>query len=583
MKLKYLIMMILVVLIVLLFPQISNAASSVVLEEIEVITEEGTYVTGDVIEFKAKFSGNVVGENDDASLGIKFGESRLYGSHYIYPEGTISGNTIIFKHIIEDTDSGELSLQGFSSSLEDENGDYIFVEPPTELTGNTIIANPMKWTDTSNTTMEVSVEDTQYYLNISNMPKLVEHSYYIFFTNNDEEPEVTVDENGIINNSEVTFYEKIYFESQLELNGDIYAWIYEEQKNYATGEYENKLIIGEKVERPAQKALGQRMKIYFLSSRTSSFLMEPCEDIENRKINIKIGKVENRGILNSIKNNEPGALGKLLEYAKNANSIYTATVPLGEAECLTSKMNLVDEEYYYVYLELEDENGKYYPVEDIDLAQAYQLEDNQWFMYGYTDTNFSWKDNGDDFSDFSEAKVGINELVFEGNTEEQESFKEFLTLKIYNIVANPNVQHQFYYYISNSKTDVPDISSNLWTKAESFIIDPSTGACQINTTDITKLSYYRDLNFGTDIYMYVYEVIGNDPITSETISGDYKLVLNAKTLSWEEKEDGKDDTVIQEPEIPQTGATPEGIIIAIIAIVILSVAVIKMKEYKDIK
>ena len=40
MKIKYLIMMILVVLIVLLFPQISNAASSVVLEEIKVITVE---------------------------------------------------------------------------------------------------------------------------------------------------------------------------------------------------------------------------------------------------------------------------------------------------------------------------------------------------------------------------------------------------------------------------------------------------------------------------------------------------------------------------------------------------------------
>ena len=117
MKLKHTMIIILIALIALLIPQISNAAtSSVVLEKIEVTTEEGTYKTGDIITFKAKFSGNVVGEDKGTSLKIKFGESELYGENYVYNEGTINGNTITYKYTIEDTDSGALSLKSVSLS-----------------------------------------------------------------------------------------------------------------------------------------------------------------------------------------------------------------------------------------------------------------------------------------------------------------------------------------------------------------------------------------------------------------------------------------------------------------------------------
>ena len=105
------------------------------------------------------------------------------------------------------------------------------------------------------------------------------------------------------------------------------------------------------------------MKCYFLNEETSTHLFEAYSYENARKINVKIGKVTDKSILRAIKNGETDCLQKLLDYAKNADSIYTGTVPLGRAESITNKLNLVNDEYYYVYMVLDDENGKYFPVE----------------------------------------------------------------------------------------------------------------------------------------------------------------------------------------------------------------------------
>ena len=47
--------------------------------------------------------------------------------------------------------------------------------------------------------------------------------------------------------------------------------------------------------------------------------------------------------------------------------------------------------YYYLYVKLDDENGKYYPVEGVSLAQAKKYDINrQWFMFFLGEKDFSW-------------------------------------------------------------------------------------------------------------------------------------------------------------------------------------------------
>jgi len=177
----------------------------------------------------------------------------------------------------------------------------------------------------------------------------------------------------------------------LEMNSDIYVSIYETQLNNEAGKYEGKFIINsQKVERPAQKKLGTRTKGSFHNDKTNTFLYEPYDFNGKRNIKLKIGVVNDISILRSIQKGEAGALSKLLAYAKKSSSIYTGTVPLGETGTITKNMNLVDRQYYYVYMQLDDENGKYYPVEDVCLYQGFVGPTIGKNLYDYLSNEFKW-------------------------------------------------------------------------------------------------------------------------------------------------------------------------------------------------
>lgn len=330
MKKKVFIGLIVIIAIFILPHVVKAKTSDIVLEKIEVVSPtSGTYTTGQVITINAVYSGNVVAENESyiPSLRLKFGSSEFYGSVYI-STGTIKENIIEYKHTIEDDESGELSLDGYSGyGLKDENGNIIQITAPSALSGNKISANPIKWSDTSN--IDISVDD-EYYLNVKGLTELSGHSYYVFITNSSKEPSITVDESNSVTNYTSYFSTKHNFKKILEKNGDIYYWVCEEQRNYETGKREQKFIVSaKKIERPAQKSLGSRMTVYITSDYTASYLWEPYSHDIERKINLKIGKVTDNSILLSIKNNEKSALSKLLNYAKTAKALYATTIPLG--------------------------------------------------------------------------------------------------------------------------------------------------------------------------------------------------------------------------------------------------------------
>ena len=249
------------------------------------------------------------------------------------------------------------------------------------------------WTDPSNIKFTVT-ED--FYLKVTGLKE--DGKYYGFISNGKIAP--TVPDTGWIENENLPVTNKPGFSisKYLEKSGDIYVWIYETQ--IVNNVRQNKCIIeAQKIERPALKKIGTRMKCYFLNDETSTHLFEAYNYENARKINVKIGKVTDKSILRAIKNGETDCLQKLLDYAKNADSIYTGTVPLGRSESITNKLNLVNDEYYYVYMVLDDENGKYFPVEDVSLYQALTYEKDgktSKNLFDYLNDNFKWNLGNDD-------------------------------------------------------------------------------------------------------------------------------------------------------------------------------------------
>lgn len=249
------------------------------------------------------------------------------------------------------------------------------------------------WTDPSNIKFTVT-ED--FYLKVTGLKE--DGKYYGFISNGKIAP--TVPDTGWIENENLPVTNKPGFSisKYLEKSGDIYVWIYETQ--IVNNVRQNKCIIeAQKIERPALKKIGTRMKCYFLNEETSTHLFEAYNYENARKINVKIGKVTDKSILRAIKNGETDCLQKLLDYAKNADSIYTGTVPLGRSESITNKLNLVNDEYYYVYMVLDDENGKYFPVEDVSLYQALTYEKDgktSKNLFDYLNDNFKWNLENDD-------------------------------------------------------------------------------------------------------------------------------------------------------------------------------------------
>ena len=89
---------------------------------------------------------------------------------------------------------------------------------------------------------------------------------------------------------------------------------------------------------------------------------------------------------------------ELLQYAKTHDAIYTGNLTTNyeayfssEDALFDGRKLLTDDAYYYIYVQLDDENGKYYPVEGVTLGQAYISSSSEsWWLTAYTDSDFKW-------------------------------------------------------------------------------------------------------------------------------------------------------------------------------------------------
>lgn len=179
-----------------------------------------------------------------------------------------------------------------------------------------------------------------------------------------------------------------------ELSGDkLYVWV-REGKIDPEGDFTYKMQLSEvEVERLPQSPLGTRINAYFFDDYTSTFLWDYYDSANDKNLEYKIGRITDTTILRAIKNGETGCLDKLMTYAKNASDGYTGTCIVGRSDSITNKLGLVDDAYYYVYFELDTENGKYYPIEDVSLYQASCYESYGTYkenLFDYLSDEFVW-------------------------------------------------------------------------------------------------------------------------------------------------------------------------------------------------
>lgn len=252
-------------------------------------------------------------------------------------------------------------------------------------------------TDFSNVELElkstISGNSVSYKLYFNNVTFEKTHNYSVWVTNSkDDVIEYTSSNDGAIIDGVFNNINKF-----LERKGDIYITVVEE-----SSEGKEIVLLSKKLERPNQNDIGKRITGSFFTEKSVDkniiFFNEPHDSSEgDRNIKVKIGKVEDEKILNNIKANGSSALKELLSYAKNQTGLHTDTLPANtSSNTFLSKIQLENNGYYFIYFEADDENGKYYPVEDVMLAQAKIMQNGQQIqLVNYTDGNFVWKTNTD--------------------------------------------------------------------------------------------------------------------------------------------------------------------------------------------
>ena len=285
----------------------------------------------------------------------------------------------------------------------------------------------LQWTDFSNARVYLdridlvgeSSDFKRYNLKIDNVSFDTDNKtlYFVYLSNSSEKPTFGSTFN------EMKYKCTTYWESgnQKEIEdeiispfidkvGDIHIWIVEVKLAneysgdvYEEPEFESKEVLSNViVPKPSLNSLGKRIslsfEIYRHSERTSITSNEPIDT--NRKISIEIGKVTDYNLLYEIKNNEPNNLEHLIDYKETATPVYKKTTNVAEGLNILSEVELEDEAYYYTYVNLLDEDGKYRSIEDISLHKSADVQPQYFNDYAtredprfldYESPNFVWK------------------------------------------------------------------------------------------------------------------------------------------------------------------------------------------------
>lgn len=285
--------------------------------------------------------------------------------------------------------------------------------------------NDGEWTDFSNAKFElIKDENNNAKLQITNVTAKDGHSYYIFINSNGSQPDVSSDKNKLELDykSEKGIFETYYdsIATYIEVNQDLYVSILEE-KDYKTKKV---VLYGKKIERYAEPKYSDAFRATFMSYDDTQLVTNFTHAKENnRNIQIKVGKITDTSILKKIKNKESSGFADLLTFAKTNKGIYNENLAArkdydniaymagksyNNGNSAINLSGLQDGEYYFLYIEAYDDNGKYISQEAVTLAQAQTYNDGSWFLHFYGKDEFKWADFGEaEGGDSTQAPVQL--------------------------------------------------------------------------------------------------------------------------------------------------------------------------------
>lgn len=288
------------------------------------------------------------------------------------------------------------------------------------------------FTDFKNAKYETNLDDNTETLKISGInPKdNSKNSYYYIITSNKTKPELVLSKNGSIDtesmkgkievllaNTEENYLYTRNLSKYEELKSDMYIWIIQEaslQEIYydESGNIVSKattfLTEAKQLDRTSLPPLNLILQSFNIGSFTGSTNIDDSKftylrfnfptATENRKFNLKIGKITDNAILTKIKNNDYTGITDLLTYAKNNEFVYSSELTTFDRAYFKSDEVLFDgnkllenNAYYYIYAQFDDENGKYYPIEGVTLGQAWKSTiSDSWNLWAYTSKDFNW-------------------------------------------------------------------------------------------------------------------------------------------------------------------------------------------------
>ena len=178
------------------------------------------------------------------------------------------------------------------------------------------------WTDFSKATYELVKNGSSfYYLEIKNVNLKDTSSYYTYISSTVDKPDLTKvgglqDKIGISNEKKMSV-ESI--NKYIELNQELYVNIIE-----SNGKEEKVVSYGNKIERPVEPKYSDAFQsttslTYKDSLICTNFIHGSSND---RKMQIKVGKITDMSILRKIKGQDSSGFADLLNFAKSSSAIY---------------------------------------------------------------------------------------------------------------------------------------------------------------------------------------------------------------------------------------------------------------------
>lgn len=283
-----------------------------------------------------------------------------------------------------------------------------------------------KFTDFSNAVFETQAEYDNENLKISGITPSEDNAYYYIITSTNTKPNLILEKRGYINfdemdvdyllvNTDDNYMYTRNLAQYAELNQDLYLWVVETVSLPATYynddgnavNYTTKYVVeGEKLDRTLP-ALNLIIQSLGMSNYTGDNNQEEStcymnfnfpSTQETRKFTLKIGRVTDTSILTKIQNGDYSGITELLTYAKSNSAVYSQTLTTtylnyfrSDSALFDGRSLLIDDAYYFIYVQFDDEDGKYYPIEGVTLGQAWFSSVNDyWDIYAYTSSDFEW-------------------------------------------------------------------------------------------------------------------------------------------------------------------------------------------------